>query len=117
MVKNIDIAYKFGKVKTNKQISVGFAVETNDELKHAIGKLDKKNFDMIVLNPMNDVFSSFKNDTNKITIIKDDFSKKDFLLKNKSEAAKDIVNEITVALSANKYQKEKGLMEYETKYR
>ncbi|MES1217704.1 MAG: phosphopantothenoylcysteine decarboxylase, partial [Bacteroidota bacterium] len=55
MVKNIDIAYEFGKVKANKQLSVGFALETNDELKHAIGKLDKKNFDIVVLNSMNDV--------------------------------------------------------------
>src|SRR5678815_1875352 len=47
MVKNIDIAYEFGKVKTNKQISVGFALETNDELTHAIGKLAKKNLSLI----------------------------------------------------------------------
>src|SRR5580765_6482902 len=36
MVRNVDIAYEFGKVKTNNQVSVGFALETNDELKHAV---------------------------------------------------------------------------------
>ena len=50
MVKNVDIAYEFGKVKTSKQIAVGFALETNDELQHAVFKLNKKNLDMVVLN-------------------------------------------------------------------
>ena len=116
MVKNIDIAYEFGKVKTNKQISVGFAQETNDEIKHAIGKLDKKNFNLVVLNSMNNVNATFGYDTNKITVIKDDFSKKEYPLKNKSQVAKDIVNEIAGTLSINK-QKEEIALEYETMYR
>ena len=117
MVKNIDIAYEFGKVKTNDQLSVGFALETNDELKHAIGKLDKKNFDMVVLNSMNDTNATFGYDTNKVTIIKDDSSKKEFPLKNKSEVAKDIVNEIAVTLSVNERRQEENVLEYETMYR
>ena len=117
MVKNIDIAYEFGKVKTNSQVSVGFALETNDELKHAIGKLGKKNFDMVILNSTNDTNATFGYDTNKVTIIKDDFSKKEFPLKNKSEVAKDIVNEIAVALSVNERRQEENVLEYETMYR
>lgn len=31
MVKNIDIAYEFGLVKQEHQLSIGFALETNDE--------------------------------------------------------------------------------------
>ncbi|MES1220041.1 MAG: phosphopantothenoylcysteine decarboxylase, partial [Bacteroidota bacterium] len=104
--------------KANKQLSVGFALETNDELKHAIGKLDKKNFDIVVLNSMNDVSATFGYDTNKISIIKKDFSKKDFPLKNKSEVAKDIVDEISVTLKINeKYDIEESVLEYETRYR
>src|SRR5258707_14497352 len=34
MIKNVDIAYEFGKIKTANQLSVGFALETNDELAH-----------------------------------------------------------------------------------
>lgn len=118
MTKNIDIAYEFGKVKTNRQISVGFALETNDEIKHAIGKLDKKNFNMVILNSMNDANATFGHDTNKITIIKDDFSSKDFPLKKKSEVAKDIVHEITVTLFTNeKHLLEESVLEYETMYR
>src|SRR5690349_2493637 len=63
MVKNIDIAYEFGEIKTDRQISVGFALETNDELTHAIGKLAKKNFDMVILNSMNDSNATFGFDT------------------------------------------------------
>src|SRR5204862_5836114 len=94
MIKNIDIAYEFGKIKTADQVSVGFALETNDELAHAQGKLRKKNFDMVVLNSMNDANATFGYDTNKITIIKSDFTQKDFPLKPKSEVANDIVAEI-----------------------
>ena len=98
MVKNIDGAYEFGKIKTADQVSVGFALETNDELAHAQVKLQKKNFDMVVLNSMNDANATFGYDTNKITTIKKDLSRKEFSLKQKSEVAKDIVKEITSIL-------------------
>jgi phosphopantothenoylcysteine decarboxylase / phosphopantothenate---cysteine ligase len=118
MVKNIDIAYEFGKIKTSQQISVGFALETNDELKHAIGKLAKKNFDMVVLNSMNDSNATFGFDTNKITIIKNNFSQKDFPLKSKAEVARDIVREIDKAISGgDHYYVEESVLEYETMFR
>lgn len=98
MVKNVDIAYEFGKIKIADQVSVGFALETNDELSHAMGKLKKKNFDMVILNSMNDTNATFGYDTNKITTIKKDYSKKEFSLKQKTEVAKDIVREITSIL-------------------
>lgn len=105
MVRNIDIAYEFGKVKTSKQFSVGFALETNDELKHAISKLIRKNFDMVVLNSMNDANATFGFDTNKITIIKSDYTQKEYPLKSKPEVAVDIVNEIAIASSENRISK------------
>ena len=98
MVKNVDIAYEFGKVKTANQISVGFALETNDELSHAKNKLQKKNFDMVVLNSMNDANATFGYDTNKITTINRSLVQKQFSLKQKIEVAKDIVREISSLL-------------------
>jgi phosphopantothenoylcysteine decarboxylase/phosphopantothenate--cysteine ligase len=95
MVKNIDIAYEFGKIKQPHQLSVGFALETNNELQHAIDKLKKKNFDMVVLNSMNDAQAGFGFDTNKISIIRKDQIKVEFELKPKSEVAFDIINEAT----------------------
>jgi phosphopantothenoylcysteine decarboxylase/phosphopantothenate--cysteine ligase len=92
MIKNIDIAFEFGKIKTAEQLSVGFALETNDELTNAIGKLSKKNFDMVALNSMNDANATFGFDTNKISIIKRDFTQLDFRLKSKTEVAEDIIS-------------------------
>jgi phosphopantothenoylcysteine decarboxylase/phosphopantothenate--cysteine ligase len=108
MVKNIDTAYEFGRVKTTNQISVGFALETNDELKHAKGKLDKKNFDMVVLNSVNDANATFGFDTNKITIIKNDYFSKEFSLKSKTKVAQDIINEIAALMHDDaKFEKNK----------
>lgn len=117
MIKNVDIAYEFGKVKTISQLSVGFALETNDELTHAIGKLNRKNFDMVVLNSMNDTAATFGHDTNKITIIKNDFSQTAYPLKQKQAVAEDIVYEISTMLFLKKVnEEEESLHAYETRY-
>lgn len=115
MVKNIDIAYEFGKVKSANQISVGFALETNDELKHAMGKLVKKNFDMVIMNSMNDANATFGFDTNKITIVRNDFTRREFSLKNKTEVAQDIVNEVAEIIHKNA-QYQTGKFEHERLY-
>lgn len=115
MVKNVDIAHEFGKVKTHKQISVGFALETNDELNHAMGKLDRKNFDMVVLNSMNDSNATFGFDTNKINIIKSDYSRTEYSLKDKKEVAVDIIHELGILLSLKDLVEiEQATMAYET---
>ncbi len=102
MVKNIDIARELGAVKKPQQIAVGFALETNDEIEHAVGKLATKNFDMIVLNLMNDQQATFGYDTNKITIIKRDRQEIEFPLKPKTEVAHDILNEIALIMQTRK---------------
>jgi phosphopantothenoylcysteine decarboxylase / phosphopantothenate---cysteine ligase len=94
LVKNVDIAYEFGQVKRSNQLSVGFALETHDELLHGKRKLDKKQLDMVVLNSLNDEKAGFGYDSNKIQIIKPDFTRKSFPLKHKSEVAEDILWEI-----------------------
>jgi phosphopantothenoylcysteine decarboxylase / phosphopantothenate---cysteine ligase len=94
LVKNPDIAFEFGKIKRDNQLSIGFALETNDELINAESKLRCKNFDMIVLNSMNDAYATFEYDTNKVTIIQKDLVSKEFPVKNKTEVAVDIIKEI-----------------------
>ena len=88
-----DIAASLGQMKTERQTLVGFALETNDERVNAQGKLQKKNFDFIVLNSLNDKGAGFRCDTNKITIISRQ-GEKDYPLKSKSEVAKDIIDEL-----------------------
>jgi len=88
-----DIAASLGKQKGNR-ILVGFALEKENELENAIGKLERKNFDFIVLNSMNDKGAGFNHDTNKITIINRNKEVKNYDLKSKVMVAKDIVDEI-----------------------
>ncbi|WP_321344266.1 bifunctional phosphopantothenoylcysteine decarboxylase/phosphopantothenate--cysteine ligase CoaBC [uncultured Draconibacterium sp.] len=89
-----DIAAELGKLKNEKQLLVGFALETNNELANAEGKLLKKNLDFIVLNSLKDRGAGFGVDTNKITIIEKGNKQTDFELKDKAEVAKDIVAKI-----------------------
>jgi phosphopantothenoylcysteine decarboxylase/phosphopantothenate--cysteine ligase len=92
LVKTTDIALELGKQRSDKQVVVGFALETNNEEAHAREKLEKKNLDFIVLNSMRDEGAGFKTDTNKITIIDRQGNVTKFDLKEKTEVAKDIVS-------------------------
>jgi phosphopantothenoylcysteine decarboxylase/phosphopantothenate--cysteine ligase len=92
--KTKDILKHIGSLKTNKQIVVGFALETNNEEENALKKLKEKNADFIVLNSLQTPGAGFKNDTNHITVLKNSGEKKSFNLKSKNDVAIDIVNEI-----------------------
>lgn len=94
LTKTTDIAASLGKRKHNGQMIVGFALETEHEKENAIKKLDGKNFDLIVLNSLNDKGAGFGFDTNKITIINRKLESKEFALKDKKEVARDIVDVI-----------------------
>jgi phosphopantothenoylcysteine decarboxylase/phosphopantothenate--cysteine ligase len=95
LTKTTDIAGELGKIKKHRQILVGFALETENALQNATEKLKKKNFDLIVMNSLEDEQSGFGFDTNKITIIDKDNKITGFGLKKKSEAALDIINYIS----------------------
>lgn len=92
-----DIAAALGKMKRQGQSLVGFALETNDEESNAQGKLQRKNFDFIVLNSLNDKGAGFRTDTNKITIITAT-DKTEYPLKPKTEVAKDIIDNLAKIL-------------------
>jgi len=89
-----DIAAALGKLKTDKQLLIGFALETSDELANAYSKLKRKNLDLIILNSLNDRGAGFGVDTNKITMIGQDNNPAFFELKSKTEVAEDIVARI-----------------------
>jgi phosphopantothenoylcysteine decarboxylase/phosphopantothenate--cysteine ligase len=93
LTKTDDIAEALGKRKSNGQIIVGFALETEEEEANARKKLAAKNFDLIVLNSLNDAGAGFGHDTNKVTII-DGRASRAFDLKSKKEVAHDIVEAI-----------------------
>lgn len=90
LIKNIDIARSIGQTKCAGQFTVGFALETDNELANAQAKLETKNLDMIVLNSLRDAGAGFKHDTNKITIVEKN-KITIFDLKPKTQVAADIV--------------------------
>jgi len=93
LTKTVDIAASLGKLKKPHQKIIGFALETTNEIEHAQQKLEKKSFDFIVLNSLNDAGAGFNHDTNNIKII-DKQVVKEFGLDSKKAHAKTIVNEI-----------------------
>ncbi len=94
LTPTLDIAAEIGKIKRSDQLSIGFALEKENELKNAKGKLERKNFDFIVLNSMNDKGAGFNSDTNKITIIDNKLNKNEFNLKTKDLVAIDIIDKL-----------------------
>jgi phosphopantothenoylcysteine decarboxylase/phosphopantothenate--cysteine ligase len=99
MIKTPDIAKNLGNMKKEGQINIGFALETENEVVNAKEKLEKKNFDMIILNSLNDKGAGFSHGTNKITIIDKQNNIEQFELKNKKEVAGDIVNALIKIIS------------------
>jgi len=89
-----DIAAALGKIKKPNQILGGFALETSNELENAQKKMQRKNFDFIVLNSLNDAGAGFGYDTNQITFIEKNNKFQAFELKSKREAAADIVDKL-----------------------
>ncbi len=98
LVKTVDVLKSLGSLKRENQLLVGFALETENEVENATGKLHKKNLDFIVLNSMNDKDAGFGKDTNKVTIIEKTGNSTVYETKPKSEVAKDIVNLLTTYL-------------------
>ena len=91
--QNKDIIKTLGSIKDKNQKLIGFALETDDEIKNAKIKLKNKNLDAIVLNSLNVNGAGFNLDTNKISFITSTLIK-DFPLKNKRNVAKDVLLEI-----------------------
>ncbi|MEY4538789.1 MAG: bifunctional phosphopantothenoylcysteine decarboxylase/phosphopantothenate--cysteine ligase CoaBC [Bacteroidota bacterium] len=103
LTKTVDIAKTLGATKRPDQLMVGFALETDNEVENAIGKIKSKNLDMIVLNSLQDSGAGFGHDTNKISIIKRDGTIIDFDLKSKQDVAMDIVEEVIKTLFHKDY--------------
>jgi phosphopantothenoylcysteine decarboxylase/phosphopantothenate--cysteine ligase len=91
--KTKDILASLGVIK-KKQLLVGFALETENELENAKAKLKKKNLNLIVLNSLKDKGAGFKTETNKVTIIDNKDVVTKYKLKSKTEVAKDLLIQI-----------------------
>ena len=89
--KTTDIAGSLSNTKKDGQLVIGFALETENELEHALDKLLRKNLDYIIVNSLNDPGAGFAHDTNKISVIDKEKNVQHFSLKSKDEVAQDIL--------------------------
>ena len=92
LVPNPDIAREVGQTKRSDQVTVGFALETDNELSNAQSKLERKNLNFIVMNSLRDKNAGFQTDTNKVTIFTDKGETMQGECKSKRDVARDIVD-------------------------
>ena len=99
LTPNPDIARAVGQAKRADQVSVGFALETDNENVNAQGKLERKNLNFIVMNSLRDKNAGFQVDTNKVTIFTDKGEIINGECKSKRDVAHDIVDVLFKYLS------------------
>ena len=99
LVKNVDIAATLGQTKRPEQFSVGFALETTNELAHAQDKLRRKNFDLVVLNSLRDAGAGFGHDTNKVQVLNAAGQIRNFELQAKTDLAHALVKLVLAELA------------------
>jgi phosphopantothenoylcysteine decarboxylase/phosphopantothenate--cysteine ligase len=85
LVKNPDIIADVANA-SNRPFCVGFAAETNDVEAYALGKLQRKNLDLIAANDVSVGDQGFNSDNNALTVFAKD-KRFDIGLNNKKEVA------------------------------
>lgn len=99
LVKTKDILSTLGHQRREGQLITGFALETENELENAKGKLQNKNIDIIVLNSMNNPKAGFNKPTNQVTMIDKEGQMIQGEAKSKTEVAKEIIQFIISKLN------------------
>ena len=99
LTHNPDILASLGTLK-NKQVMVGFAAETQDLVRHAQEKLERKHLDLIVANDVSAPDSGFAVDTNQVTLIHRSGRVESLPLLSKEEVAEKVLDQIAALLSA-----------------
>lgn len=90
----VDVLSTLSNAKKSNQTVIGFALETENEFQHALGKLERKKLDAIVLNSLNDAGAGFGTNTNKVQLIFNENNVVDFPLLSKSELATQLIEKI-----------------------
>ncbi|MDA0874864.1 MAG: phosphopantothenoylcysteine decarboxylase, partial [Bacteroidetes bacterium] len=80
-----------GAVKRDGQRLVGFALETDNGLEHAKGKLERKRLDWIVLNNPNEDGAGFGTGTNRVTLLAASGARTDLPVLPKTDVAEAIL--------------------------
>lgn len=93
LVSTVDILQELGRKKRNQYL-VGFAAETDDLERNALGKMERKNLDMIVANDVSQKGAGFDVDTNIATIYTINGISRKVDLTSKDKLANIILDEI-----------------------
>jgi phosphopantothenoylcysteine decarboxylase/phosphopantothenate--cysteine ligase len=93
LTKNPDILRRAGAAK-QRQVLVGFALETEDGLVRAGEKLAAKNLDLIVLNNPLNAGAAFGSDTNIVTLLHRDGTVRELPRLPKAEVARQILDAV-----------------------
>ncbi len=93
-----DILFSLGQKKKKGTLLVGFALETQDEVRNAHEKLKRKNLDFIVLNSLKDKGAGFSGDTNVVTIVDRKGKAEKLPLMSKFDVANEILNRLKALL-------------------
>jgi len=101
LTKTKDILKSLGEIKTENQLLIGFALETNNEVANALHKLQTKKADFVVLNSMQDKGATFGYDTNKVTI----FDKGGNTYASDTISKKEVANFIISVITKTLYDK------------
>lgn len=97
LVRNPDILGEVARVRAEQpndapRLVIGFAAETNDLIQNARNKLERKNLDMLVANPVPQTFGS---EQVKATLLKRDGTETELQAMPKEELASVIFDEIS----------------------
>jgi phosphopantothenoylcysteine decarboxylase/phosphopantothenate--cysteine ligase len=95
LIKNPDILAWAGLHKSEGQLTIGFALETNNADEHAFEKLTRKQADAIVLNVLEENEKCFNSDTNKVRIFDVKGLACELPLASKTKIAQGIIDFIT----------------------
>lgn len=104
-----DILKRVGELRREEpeghpRLVVGFAAETDDLEANALGKLERKNLDMIVLNDVTAADSGFGVDTNRITLFERSGHREDWPLMSKEEVAQAILQRVVTRLGRGNWR-------------
>jgi phosphopantothenoylcysteine decarboxylase/phosphopantothenate--cysteine ligase len=93
-----DILAELGRCHRRGQVLVGFAAETREVAARAASKLAAKGVDLMVANDVSAAGVGFEHDTNAVTILGSDGSRREVALASKLQVAHAILDSVVERL-------------------
>ncbi|MCH1570880.1 MAG: bifunctional phosphopantothenoylcysteine decarboxylase/phosphopantothenate--cysteine ligase CoaBC [Longimicrobiales bacterium] len=94
LTQNPDVANDTRSARKSGSVNIGFALETDDVLVHAAGKLERKGFDLLVANDATEEGAGFGVSTNRVTVLLPDGSNEELPLMSKDEVADEMLDRV-----------------------